>query len=81
MTGTGTGSVTVVNHGIITGKKGIVVDSSLATTIIDYGTIAGTGGTAIAFEQGNDLLVLGSGAVIALSNSAITRAGGCQGAP
>ena len=64
LTGTGTGSVTVINHGIITGKKGIVVDSSLSTTIIDYGTIAGTGGTAIAFEQGNDVLVLGSGAVI-----------------
>ena len=64
LTGTGSGSVTVVNHGTITGKKGIVVDSSLATTIIDYGKIAGTGGTAIAFEGGTDVLVLGSGAVI-----------------
>ena len=64
LTGTGSGSSTITNDGLITGKKGIVVDTNIATTIFNYGTIAGTGGTAIYFEGGNDVLVLGSDAVI-----------------
>lgn len=64
VTGTGSGSVVITNSGLIEGKKGIIVDTTLATTIFDYGTIAGTGGTAISFEGGSDVLVLGSNAVI-----------------
>ena len=56
------GAATVVNLGTILGKTGIGFYGSasagtLGQTVIDSGTIAGTGGTAIAFGGGNDLLM------------------------
>ncbi len=60
------GSVSVANAGIITGSAGIVI-GSLDTgnnTVVNYGTISGTSGSAIRFRSGNDLLVLHPGSVL-----------------
>ena len=52
------GAGTVTNAGTISGFTGIVFYSTgtASQTVIDSGTIAGVGGTAIAFGAGNDLL-------------------------
>ena len=46
----------VNNAGTITGGKGIAVYGTSAVSVIDSGSIIGTGGTAIGFGSGNDTL-------------------------
>jgi hypothetical protein len=62
--GTGQGELIITNLGTITGKTGIEIAGSVATTIVDDGTITGVNGVAVEFGSGNDVLVLGPGAVI-----------------
>jgi hypothetical protein len=66
-----TGAVTIVNAGTISSGVGIVVDTaaSASQTVIDTGTIAGTGGTAIAFGSGNDLLRFDPSAKVAIQGT------------
>jgi Ca2+-binding RTX toxin-like protein len=47
---------TVVNAATLNGYTGIAFAGTYNDTVIDSGTIIGTGGTAIAFGAGNDLL-------------------------
>jgi hypothetical protein len=58
--------VVVNNAGIITGQIGVLFadnqGSTSNNTLINSGTIIGTGGTAVRFGAGNDLLVLELGA-------------------
>ncbi|HEX3574235.1 MAG TPA: hypothetical protein VHU42_06515, partial [Rhodopila sp.] len=57
---TATASGVVTNAGTITGGTGILfyAGDTLSQTVIDSGTIIGSGGTAIAFSAGNDTLRL-----------------------
>jgi hypothetical protein len=57
------GAATVTNAGTIIGNTGVVFYSAgiASQTLIDSGTIEGTGGTAVAFGASNDLLKLQPG--------------------
>src|SRR5215469_12480542 len=50
------GVVTVSNSGAIVGRVGINFSGTANQAVIDSGTIRGTGGIAIKFSSGNDLL-------------------------
>jgi autotransporter family porin len=48
---------------LISGGIGIKAVGTAAAKVINYRTITGTGGTAVSFGGGNDLLIVGPGAV------------------
>src|SRR5207302_372361 len=64
------GGGTVVNGSVsdgtaqITGRVGIYVERTAGATLINYGTILGSSGTAVSLGGGNDLLVLEPGSEI-----------------
>ncbi len=55
---------TFVNYGTISGATGIYINGVDSQTIIDGGTIIGTGGTAITLNQTNDLVRLVPGKLL-----------------
>jgi hypothetical protein len=78
------GSATITNAGTIEGKSGIFVAAGdpAGNTLVNSGRIAGTGGTAVQFGAGNDVLTVNPGAVFA---GAVKGGGGTnkviEGAP
>ncbi|WP_370322840.1 beta strand repeat-containing protein [Oricola sp.] len=62
----GTGPSFVTNSGHISGHIGINADEAdmADQTILNTGTLIGTGGTAVALRGGNDTLQVGSGSLI-----------------
>jgi hypothetical protein len=63
----GAGSVT--NGGTLSGYIGVQFAGTSNSTLIDTGTIVGTGGTAVAFSSGNDLLRFIPSASIAITGT------------
>lgn len=62
----GTGPSMVTNSGYISGHIGINADEAdeADQTILNTGTLIGTGGTAVALRGGNDTLQVGTGSLI-----------------
>jgi hypothetical protein len=58
----GSAPSTFTNTGTLSGATGFSVDDTTNTTLIDAGAIIGSGGTAVMFGAGNDLLSLAPGA-------------------
>ena len=59
----GTGGLTNLASGTITAAKGVVFAGSGNDTVSNFGTIAGTGGTAVSFGSANGRLIDNPGAV------------------
>ncbi len=59
--GAGSFSVTNQSSGTITGTTGIAFGAASSGTLIDSGTIIGTGGTAVSFGSGTNLMQLQPG--------------------
>lgn len=55
------GASTVSNTGTIVGYVGIGFGGTVTQTVIDSGTIVGSGGTAVAFAAGDDTLIFNPG--------------------
>jgi hypothetical protein len=53
----------ITNYGTITGSVGVEIDGSVPATLVNAGTIIGTGGTAVSFVNSGDVLVTEPGAV------------------
>jgi hypothetical protein len=54
----------VINYGLIAGRVGIRDIGATNNTIVDFGTITGTGGVAVQFGAGNDLLYMEPGSAL-----------------
>ncbi len=55
---------TLANAGVVSGLVGVEAGGPGQVQVIDYGTIQGTGGTAVSFSSSSDLLDLKNGAVV-----------------
>jgi Ca2+-binding RTX toxin-like protein len=60
-----TGMTTVTNYGTIValGGTGVLFEGAFNNTLTNSGTITGADGTAVVFGRGDDLLIVGPGAV------------------